>query len=297
MGHVRKGNGKGKTDPPTEAALLVTVFLSKGVCYAMVSSPSLLTRQLACRRGDYGFDEPVWPILLGLVGVIFLVLGFVSFWVFTVPVLGVICFVCAIIFLFSAASYMYTTRRGKFQVWAEILLRLGLRGDEQIIDLGCGRGAVLLMAADLLPRGKATGIDVWKTNEQSGNALAVTQQNAEREGVAERVELRTADMQLLPFSDGSFDLVVSSLAIHNIRNPEGRKQAINEAVRMLKPGGRLVIADFRETQRYGERLRELRMTEVTHHTLDWRFWYGGPWTATKLVSARKPTPFVLPERS
>ena len=88
-----------------------------------------------------------------------------------------------------------------------------------------------------------------------------------------------------------------SLAIHNIRNPEGRKQAINEAVRVLKPGGRLVIADFRETQRYGERLSELGMTEEAHHTLDWRFWYSGPWTATKLVSARKPTPFVLPERA
>jgi arsenite methyltransferase len=88
----------------------------------MVSSPSLLTRQLARRRGDYGFEEPVWPILLGLVGVIFLVLGFVSIWVFTIPVLGVICFVCAIVFLFSAASYVYTTRRGKFQVWADILL-------------------------------------------------------------------------------------------------------------------------------------------------------------------------------
>lgn len=68
-------------------------------------------------------------------------------------------------------------------------------------------------------------------------------------------------------------------------------------MRVLKPRGRLVIADFLETQRYGERLRELGMTEVTHHTLDWRFWYSGPWTATKLVSARKPTPFVLPERS
>lgn len=74
----------------------------------MESSLRLLTRQLAHRRGDYGFDEPVWPILLGLVGVIFLVLGLVSFWVFAIPVLGVICFVCAIIFLFSAASYVYT---------------------------------------------------------------------------------------------------------------------------------------------------------------------------------------------
>jgi ubiquinone/menaquinone biosynthesis C-methylase UbiE len=255
----------------------------------MESSLDLLTRQLASRQGDYGFDEPVWPILLGLIGVIFLVFGLVGFWLFALPLLSVICFVCAIMFLFSTASYVYTTRRGKFQVWADILMRLGLRGDEHILDLGCGRGAVLLMAASLLPRGKATGIDVWKANEQSGNALAVTQQNAEREGVAGRVELQTADMRHLPFSDGSFDLVVSSLAIHNIRDSEGRKQAINEAVRVLKYGGRLVIVDFRETQRYRERLHKLGMTEVTYHTLDWRFWYGGPWTATQLVSARKPS--------
>jgi arsenite methyltransferase len=255
----------------------------------MESSLNLQIRQLARRRGDYGFDEPVWPILLGLVGIIFLVPGFFSFWTFGLPVFGVICFVCAIIFLLSAASYVYTTRWGKFQVWAAILLQLGLRGDEQILDLGCGRGAVLLMAASLLPRGKATGIDVWKTDEQSGNALSVTQQNAEWEGVASHVTLQTADMQQLPFSDGLFDLVVSSLAIHNIRNLEGRKQALNEAVRVLKAGGRLVIADFRETRHYRECLRELGMTEVTHHTLSWRFWYGGSWAATKLVSARKPS--------
>lgn len=202
---------------------------------------------------------------------------------FDLPVPGVICFVCAVMFHFGATSYVYTTRRGKFQVWAEILLRLRLRGDEQILDLGCSRGAVLLMAASLLPRGKAIGIDVWKTNEQSCNALSVTQHNAEREAVAERVELHTADMRHLPFSHGLFDLVVSSMAIHNIQDPEGRKQAIIEAVRVLKPGGRLVIADFHETQRYGERLRELAMTDVTQQALGWRFWYGGPWAAPKLA--------------
>src|SRR5215471_16042205 len=171
--------------------------------HGMESYLSWQMRKLARRRGEYGFDEPVWPLSLGLVGLTFLVLGLFSWWAFGLPVLGVFCFVCAIMFLLSAASYVYTTGWGKFQVWAAILLQLGLRGDEQILDLGCGRGAVLLMAASLLPKGKATGIDVWKANEQSGNALSVTQQNAEREGVAERVALHTADMRQLPFSDDS----------------------------------------------------------------------------------------------
>jgi hypothetical protein len=145
-------------------------------------------------RGDYGVDELRWPLLLGLVGVLWLMLGLVSVSLLALPVLGVICFICSAFFLFSAASYVYTTCRGKFQVWSEILHQLGLRGDEQLLDLGCCRGAVLLMAAHLLPRGKATGIDVWKVAEQSGNALSATQRNAELEGVASRVVLETADM-------------------------------------------------------------------------------------------------------
>lgn len=255
----------------------------------MEGSFNSLTKQLARRHGEYGIDAPYGPVILGLVGIIFLAIGLLSLWVFNLSVLGMICLVYAIFFLLSTASYVYTTRWGKFQVWAKILARLRLCGNERVLDLGCGRGAVLLMAATLLPTGKATGVDLWKSSDQSGNATSVTQRNAELEGVAERIELHTADMQNLPFADHSFDVVLSSLAIHNIGDSAGRKQTINEAVRVLKPGGKLVIADIRKTQQYTERLRELGMAEVTQRVLDWRFWYGGPWVATKLVSARKPS--------
>lgn len=245
-------------------------------------------RTLSKRRGVYGFDETVWPFLLGCVGLLLLLCSLLNFWAFASPFLGLICLACAVLFLLNVVSYIYTTRHGKFRVWADLLLQLGLRGDERLLDLGCGRGAVLLMAAHLLPEGNATGIDIWKTREQSGNALAVTQQNAEREGVAERVTLHTADMRHLPFTDASFDLIVSSMAIHNIADDEGRVKAITEAERVLKPGGRLVIVDFRETPRYGKCLRELGMTDVIHQALGWRFWYGSPWAAPKLVRAQKP---------
>jgi SAM-dependent methyltransferase len=214
------------------------------------------TQGLTTRRGAYGFDEPIWPCLLSFVGLLFLLLGFVNLWIFKLPILGLICCVCAVILLLSVVSYLYTTRQGKFQVWADILHQLGPRGDEDLLDVGCGRGAVLLMAARHLPKGKATGIDVWRVYEQSGNALAATQQNAEREEVAERVVLHTADTRQLPFGDASFDLLVSSMAIHNIPEPEGRVQAITEAVRVLKPGGKLVIVDFRATSQYEKQLGE-----------------------------------------
>ncbi len=242
---------------------------------------------LARRRGDFGFDAPYVPIILGTIGVLFLVAALVSAVVLQLGVVAAICVLYGVFMLASTASYVYTTRAGKFHVWAGILSRLGLRGDERLLDLGCGRGAVLLMAAKLLPNGKAVGVDLWKTSDQSGNALAVTQRNAELEGVAERVELATGDMRDLPFPDASFDVIVSSLAIHNITDAAGRAKAIEEAVRVLKPGGRLAIADFRSTRLYAERLRELGMNDVRVRGLGWRFWYGGPWGATTLVSATK----------
>ena len=244
--------------------------------------------QLVHRRGDYGFDALYVPVMLGGIGVIFLVLGlFAAFQHISLP-FAIFGIAYGVFMLLSAACYVYTTRRGKFLEWASILTHLNLREDEHVLDLGCGRGMVLLMAAKLLPRGRATGIDLWRVGDQSGNAASVTRRNAELEGVVERIELHTADMQDLPFSDDSFDLVLSSLAIHNIHDRTGREKALSEAVRVLKPGGRIIVADFRETNNYAECLRRLGMSDVDHRTLGWRFWYGGPWTATKLVSAVKP---------
>ena len=172
-------------------------------------------------------------------------------------------------------------------VWAELLDRLRLRGDERILDLGCGRGAVLLMAAQHLTTGRAVGVDLWRTVDQSGNSAQATQRNAVAEGVADRVELRTGDMMALPFEGDSFDVVVSSLAIHNIRGRAGREKAIDEAVRVLRPGGQLLIADIMATRHHQTRLAKIGMSDVTRRRLGWRFWAGGPWAATRLVSATK----------
>ncbi len=255
----------------------------------MTESPAVSADRLAQRRGDYGFDAPYVPIMFVAIGVALVGMTIASFWLFQQPILAVVCLIYAIYMLLSAASYIYTTRVGKFRVWAELLTGLALRGDEQVADLGCGRGAVLLMAAQLLPNGKVTGIDLWKTRDQSGNDPAETRRNAAREGVdAQRIELLTADMRDIPLPDASCDLVLSSLAIHNIPSAAGRAQAIDEAVRLLKPGGRLMIVDIRATAAYMERLRQCDMVNARQRNLGWRFWYGSHLVAAKLVSAEKP---------
>jgi ubiquinone/menaquinone biosynthesis C-methylase UbiE len=82
-------------------------------------------------------------------------------------------------------------------------------------------------------------------------------------------------MRAVPLADSTFDLVVSSLTIHNIEGHQGRSQAVDEAVRVLKPGGQLLIADLRWTKAYAKRLRALGMENVVEQHLDWRFCYGG----------------------
>jgi arsenite methyltransferase len=163
---------------------------------------------------------------------------------------------------------------------------LRLQGDETLLDLGCGRGAVLLAAAKRVPRGRAIGVDLWRA-DQTGNAPEVTLANAALEGVTDRVEVHTADITALSLDDDSVDVVVSSLVIHNIPGREGREQAVAHAARVLRPGGRLAIADIGFTRQYARQLRDLGWGDVRRRNLGPRMWWG-PFLATVLVTATKP---------
>jgi arsenite methyltransferase len=230
------------------------------------------------RQGSYGIDAPLWLVLpCALVGgqIIQAVLTG-SIW----PAVG------AALILACVGFGLHSSRRGKFAVWDEQLSSLS--GDEQVLDIGCGRGAVLMIAARHLTTGRAVGVDIWRGRDQSGNGPAATLRNAVAEGVADRVEVRTAGMTDLPFADASFDVVVSSAAIHNVCGPAALDTAIDEAVRVLRPGGRLMIADLWHTRRYRRRLAQRGLLEVRSRNLGWRMWWSGPWLPTVLVSARRP---------
>jgi arsenite methyltransferase len=129
----------------------------------------------------------------------------------------------------------------------------------------------------------------YKHKAKSGNAEQVARQDAALEGVAERVELHSADMRDLPIDDGSFDVVVSSLAIHNVSGAGERARALSEAARVLKKDGKLAIVNIRYTRAYASEPEACGLKITDRRSLVAHFRYAaGPWAATGLVAAVKP---------
>ncbi len=234
----------------------------------------------AKRRGRYGIDAPYLLALPAVALAYNLAMGIIT--AKLAPWIG------AALIATLGGFGLHSSRRGKFVVWARLIDELALVGDERVLDVGCGRGAVLMMAAGRLAHGRAVGVDLWRGQDQSGNAAQATAANAAAEGVASRVSLATGDMTALPFAPGTFDVVLSSLAIHNVKGKERRDRAIEQIAAAVAPGGRLVIADIRATRQYSDRLATLGMQSITRRNLGWRMWWGGPWMPTKVITATRP---------
>jgi arsenite methyltransferase len=151
---------------------------------------------------------------------------------------------------------IYDSKIGKVREREKYLDKIAWRGDERVLDVGCGRGLFLIGAARRLSTGRAVGIDKWQQEDLSGNNAAGTLNNAMIEGVADKVEVHTGDARKLPFADASFNVVLSSMALHNIYNAGERQTAVREIARVLKSDGSVLIVDVRHTRQYAATLRD-----------------------------------------
>jgi arsenite methyltransferase len=205
------------------------------------------------QKVDYGVDAPGVIRNLFLAGIALLVLcpfvppvtaGGVTF-IFT-PMFrntGIACIAGGVLMVVYS-KFM------KFRHRDKMLEMVNWRGDERVLDVGTGAGLLLIGAAKRLNTGKAMGVDVWSTVDLSRNTRERTLRNAEIEGVKEKVEVLNGDATAMKFADGTFDVVLSNLVIHNIATRQGRDKACREIARVLKPGGVAVISDFVKTRQY-----------------------------------------------
>ena len=214
-------------------------------------------------RPDYGIDAPGVVRNLLIAGSIALLVSVLSYsgvlpWRGLERSLAPMTVACL-----GMGSYMYfSSKYGKVREREWLLDLISWRGDETVLDVGCGLGVMLIGAAKRLTTGTAAGIDIWQTQDLSGNNPDATLENARREGVADRVTIKTADMRQIPFPDGHFDVIVSNAAIHNLYKADERATAVREIARVLKPGGACILADVRHEAQYTSVLRASGVTDV-----------------------------------
>ncbi len=238
---------------------------------------------------DYGLDGPPIVRNLTLAGAGAIIAGMLLYWLLAawLPKLATAVLIAGVIvsvpFFVTVLIMVLSSRVGKLRQRDRLLDLVRLRGDETVLDVGCGRGLLLIGAARRLPQGKAVGIDLWQAEDLSGNRPEATLANAAAEGVADRVEVKTGDMRQMPFPDGAFDVIVSSLAIHNVPSAEGRARAMREIARVLRPGGRVALQDIAATGEYAETLRGLGWQNVERSGRSLAIW-----PPVRIVTGTKP---------
>lgn len=181
-----------------------------------------------------------------------------------------------------AALMLLYAKRGKFRHRERLLAKVDWTGAEQVLDVGTGRGLLLIGAARRLTTGRATGIDIWNAEDLSGNGPEATLRNIEVEDVAAKTTVKSEDARQMSFADASFDVIVSNLCLHNIYVAEDRRKAVGEMVRVLRPGGVAVLSDFRHMREYADELAR-RGLSVEMCPLDWT----GTFPPLRILVARK----------
>jgi len=131
-----------------------------------------------------------------------------------------------------AAAVLFRGRRRSYRA---LLAAAGVRPGDRLLDVGCGPGYFARMLAEATgPDGSVAGVDAAPEMVEYATRKARHLANC---------SFQPGAAQSLPFADGSFDVVTSSLVMHHVPQEE-RGRAVREMLRVLRPGGTLVLADY-----------------------------------------------------
>ncbi len=179
----------------------------------------------------------VVPTVLGL-----LCLG-AGIWIHWLFFIGVALF-GVIAGYFAAARHIFSAsgRNLKDRVQDLVVEHLQWDGKGKVLDIGCGNAPLTIKIAQQYPEAEIIGLDYWGKGWDYSEQMC--RQNAQLSGVNGRVSFKQGSATALPFEDASFDLVVSNLVFHEVKDAADKRDSIREALRVLKPGGVFVLQDL-----------------------------------------------------
>ena len=206
------------------------------------------------KNPQYGIDAPLIILLFILGGIALICVA--TMMISLSKLLAGWIFLTGLVFFVEGLWMLFSSIKGKSCVADRAIRHLVKKGDERILDIGCGSGQLLVNIARRLDTGSAIGIDIWSSKDQSNNKIDKTRQNIFCERLELKAEVLSADMRELPFESSYFDGVLASLSIHNLSNSIDRIKALREIDRVLKPRGYAVFIDFQYINEYANFFKE-----------------------------------------
>ncbi|WP_164997215.1 class I SAM-dependent methyltransferase [Clostridium minihomine] len=205
------------------------------------------------KKIDYANWIPLKVALApGLTGGILALLFFLSFLlpsgllitVFQVLMAAAAAF-CLLVFGYLICARRLLSYQGggiQGKILDNVLHFLSWDGNGQLLDIGCGSGALTIKAAKKYPQAHVVGIDYWGNEWDYAQSQCET--NAALEGVIKQTSFQKGDAAQLDFPDAHFDAAVSNFVFHEVRSQPDKLALIREALRVLKPGAPFAFEDI-----------------------------------------------------
>lgn len=162
--------------------------------------------------------------------------------------LALLCMIGTVYFLL--ARRLFAAEGGDIQnkILDELINRITWNGTGEALDIGCGSGALSIRIAKKYPQSRVIGIDYWGSGWSY--CKETCEENARVEGVENRLSFHQASASALPFKNDTFNLVVSNLTFHEVKDSTSKLDVVQEALRVLKTGGEFVFQDLFLLRKY-----------------------------------------------
>jgi ubiquinone/menaquinone biosynthesis C-methylase UbiE len=166
-----------------------------------------------------------------------------------------------VFYLLTATAMIITSYFTKEKLIKKILPP-HLSNYQQVLEIGIGSGMGAIILAHHNADIEIDAIDIFNIVDHQNNSLKLCQNNLKAANVNHKVTVKKADMRTIPFDNHHFDAAFGILSIHNLENKTERKKALTEIIRVIKPGGKIVIIDFKYHNEYRKQLQQLGAKKI-----------------------------------